>query len=127
MHKKIAICPECYTKIQCEDESGQKVKVECPNCGRAGSIVFKPELKELDFYPLNEPYAYAKILKDTGTLEKHYKVVEPYLAEEEQKTLNFIWETVLKTFNITKEMHEITKIKIQKYLFIWEPIPPKIV
>ena len=43
MHKKIAICPGCHTKITCEGEPGEKVKVECPSCGRAGSILFKSE------------------------------------------------------------------------------------
>jgi len=114
MHKKIAICPGCHTKIKCEGESGQKVKVECPNCGRTGSIIFKSELKELDFYPLNEPYAYAKILKNMDTLEKHYKVIEPYLSEEEQKTLNFVWETLLKTFNL--RLDELDTQKIENYL-----------
>ena len=114
MFKKIAICPVCHTKIQCESESDQKVKVECPNCGKTGSIVFKSQLKELDFYPLNEPYAYAKILKDMDTLEKFYKVIEPYLDEDEQKILNFIWETLLKTFNL--RLDEIDSKKVENYL-----------
>ncbi|MCK4902940.1 MAG: type II/IV secretion system ATPase subunit, partial [Thermoplasmatales archaeon] len=114
MHKKIAICPGCHTKIQYEGEAGKKVKVECPKCGRAGSIIFKSELKELDFYPLNEPYAYAKILKNIGTLETHYKVIEPYLNEDEQKNLNFIWETLLKTFNL--RLDELDDKKIEYYL-----------
>ena len=114
MQKKIAICPGCHTKISCEGEPGQKVKVECPSCGRSGSIVFTSELKELDFYPLNEPYAYAKILKNMDTLEKNYKVIEPYLTEEEQKILNFIWETLLKTFNM--RLDELDNKKIENYL-----------
>jgi flagellar protein FlaI len=114
MYKKIAICPGCQTKIQCKGEAGKKAKVECPNCGRTGSIVFKSELKELDFYPLNEPYAYAKMLKNMDTLEKNYKVIEPYLSEEEQKNLNFVWETLLKTFNL--RLDELDTIKIENYL-----------
>jgi flagellar protein FlaI len=114
MYKKIAICPGCHTKIQCKGEAGKKAKVECPNCGRIGSIVFKSELKELDFYPLNEPYAYAKMLKNMDTLEKNYKVIEPYLSEEEQKNLNFVWETLLKTFNL--RLDELDTIKIENYL-----------
>jgi flagellar protein FlaI len=114
MFKKIAICPVCHTKIQCESESDQKVNVECPNCGKTGSIVFKSQSKELDFYPLNEPFAYAKILKNMDTLEKFYKVIEPFLNEEEQKTLNFIWETLLKTFNL--RLDEIDSKKVENYL-----------
>jgi len=114
MHKKIAICPGCHTKITCEGNPGEKVKVKCPECGRSGSIIFKSEFKELDFYPLNEPFAYAKILKNMDTLEKYYKVIEPYLSEEEQKILNFIWETLMKTFNM--RLDELDTKKIEIYL-----------
>jgi flagellar protein FlaI len=114
MNKKIAICPGCHTKIKCEGELGQKVKVNCPNCGRTGSIVFKSDLKELDFSPINEPYAYVKVLKNMDTLEKNYKVIEPCLNEEEQKALNFIWETLLKTLNL--RLDELDNYKIENYL-----------
>ena len=112
--KKIAICPSCHTKVPCEGMSGQKVEVRCPNCNRVGKVVLTPELKELDFYPLWEPFAYAKILKNTDTLEKYYKVIEPYLSEEEQNALNFIWETLMKTFNVS--MEELESKKVEKYL-----------
>ncbi len=114
MAKKIAICPGCHTKIPCEGEVGQKVKIKCPNCGKTGSIAFKSELIELDFYPLNEPYSYAKILKDNETLEKSYKVIEPYLSEEEQKILNFIWETLLRTLDL--RLDELDTHKVENYL-----------
>jgi len=114
MQQKIAICPGCQTKIPSEGEVGQKIKVKCPNCHRKGTIVFKTELQELDFYPLNEPFVYAKILKNKETLEKAYKVIEPYLSDDEQKILNFIWETLLKTFNL--RLDELDSNKIEKYL-----------
>jgi len=114
MVTKIAICPGCHTKITCEGKPGEKVKVSCPKCKREGTIVFSSELKELDFYPLNEPYAYAKILKNTDTLEKFYKVIEPRLTEDEQNSLNFIWETLMKSLNI--RLDELEDKKIESYL-----------
>ncbi len=114
MNKKVAICPGCHTKIELQGEPGEKVKVECPKCGRVGNVSFKEELEQLDFYPLNEPYAYAKILKNTDTLEKYYKVIEPYLSNEEQEKLNFIWETLMKTFNL--RLDELDRKKIEVYL-----------
>jgi len=114
MTKKIAICPGCHTKITIEGKPGEKVKVECPNCKKSGSIVFKSEYKELDFYSLNEPFAYAKIVKNYDTLEKKYQVIEPFLSEEEQKSLNFIWETLMKTFNM--RLDELDSKKIEIYL-----------
>ncbi len=114
MPKKIAICPGCHTKITVEGKPGEKVKVECPNCKKSGSIVFKSELKELDFYPLYEPFAYAKILKNVDTMEKTYKIIEPSLSDEEQSTLNFIWETLMKSFNM--RLDELDSAKIETYL-----------
>jgi flagellar protein FlaI len=114
MHKKIAICPDCNTKIQSEDESDEKVKVECPNCDKTGSIVFKPEFKELDFYPLNKPYAYVKIILNMDKFEKKYKVIEPSLTDKEQKYLNFIWENLLKSLNM--RLDELDNKKINNYL-----------
>ena len=114
MPKKTAICPGCHTKISCEGEPGQTVKVECPNCGKTGSIVFKSETRELDFYPLNEPYAYAKILKNMDSLEKHYKVIEPSLTTEDEQKLSFIWETLMKTFKM--RLDEIESKEIEDYI-----------
>ncbi|RLI61504.1 MAG: secretion system protein E [Candidatus Asgardarchaeum californiense] len=114
MQKKIAVCPRCHTKIMCEGKPGETVDIKCPNCGKTGSIIFKSEYSQLDFYPLNEPYAFAKILKNTETLEKYYKVIEPYLTPEEQKHLNFIWETLMKSLNM--RLDELESDKIEAYL-----------
>ncbi|MCJ7571622.1 MAG: Flp pilus assembly complex ATPase component TadA, partial [Candidatus Thermoplasmatota archaeon] len=114
MNKKVAICPSCHTKIDVLGKDGEKVKVECPACGKTGSVSFKEELEQLDFYPLNEPYAYAKVLKNTNTLEKYYKIIEPYLSNEEQGKLNFIWDTLMKTFNL--RLDELDTKKIEVYL-----------
>jgi len=115
MNKKVAICPGCHTKIDVEGKPGEKVEVKCPKCGRTGSIAFREELEQLDFYPLNEPYAFAKILKNKETLEKYYKVIEPYLSDEEQNNLNFIWETLMKTFNL--RLDELDSKKVENYLY----------
>ena len=114
MPKKVAICPVCQTKISTTGKPGEIVKVTCKNCGKTGSIVFKSELQQLDFYPLDEPFAYAKILKDPDTLEKSYKVIEPYLNEEEQKLLNYIWETLLRTLEL--RLDELDLKKVEHYL-----------
>jgi flagellar protein FlaI len=114
MNKKIAICPGCNTKIPTNGKPGEKINIQCPNCKRKGTIIFKTDLQELDFYPLNEPFAHAKILKNKETLEKTYKVIEPYLTEKEQQVLTFIWETLLKTLNI--RLDELDNSKIENYL-----------
>src|SRR4030042_6375058 len=113
MNKKVAICPNCHTKIDVIGKLGETVKVECPACGKSGGVSFKEELEQLDFYPLNEPYAYAKVLKNTDTLEKYYKIIEPYLSIEEQGILNFIWDALMKTFNL--RLDELDRKNIEVY------------
>ncbi len=114
MLKKIAICPSCHTKIPVEGEPGQVVDVVCPDCEKTGKIKFKPKFKELDFYPLNEPFAYAKVLKNAETMEKQYRIIEPSLSSDEQKTLNFIWETLMKSFKM--RLDEVDAQQIETYL-----------
>ena len=114
MLKKIAICPSCQTRIECVGELGDRIDIQCSNCGKKGSIVIQTKLTQLDFYPLNEPYAYAKILKNSDTLEKIYKVIEPFLSEEEQKLLNYIWETLLKTLEL--RLDELDLKRVENYL-----------
>ena len=112
MNKKIAICPSCNTKIEINGKSGDNIQVKCPKCGKLGTISFNDNLEQLDFYPLNEPYAYAKVLKNTDTLEKFYKIIEPYLSNEEQMKLNIVWENLIKTFNFMP--NELDKANIEK-------------
>jgi flagellar protein FlaI len=112
--KKIVICPSCHTKVECQGEPGQVIKVTCPSCRKTGTITISSQLQELDFYPLNKPYAYAKILKNSETLERFYKVVEPHLSADEQNALNFIWETLMKSLNV--RLDELETKKVEEYL-----------
>jgi len=122
MIKKIAVCPKCHTKIPCEGEPDQQVKVECPNCKKKGVVLFTKKdanqedenLTELDFYPVTEPFAYIKVLKDTKTLDKYYKVIEPQLTDDQQKTLDFIEETLMRILDV--RLDEIGKTQIETYL-----------
>ena len=72
MIKKIAVCPECHSKISCEGDPGQKVMVKCLKCGKKGIVAFsshevsidEKNLVELECYPVLEPFVFIKILKD---------------------------------------------------------------
>jgi archaeal flagellar protein FlaI len=122
MIKKIAVCPECHTKITCEGEPGQKVTVECTQCKKKGVVAFaahevsldEKNLVELDFYPVTEPFAYVKILKDTASLDKFYKIIEPQLTDVERTALNFIQETLMNSIDVM--LNEIQKNKVEGYL-----------
>ena len=108
--KKIAICPTCHTKITVEGKLGERVTVTCPTCGRKGAVSFKTQFEELDFYPVNEPYAYVKIVKDITTLDKYYKLLEPPLSKEEAEMLKFIYDTLLHSLNISLDELEKTEV-----------------
>jgi len=97
--RKIAICPKCKSRISCTGEKGDIVEVKCNKCGNNGKIFFG-NLKEIDFYPVKEPFAFIKILKDPETLDQHYRVIEPILTEPEEKILRFIKETLIKLINV---------------------------
>lgn len=59
------------------------------------------EFKEFDFYPLNKPFAYAKVYKGNVTADKFYKVIEPQLSSVEHHALEFIRETLMNLSKIT--------------------------
>jgi len=44
--KRYTICPQCKTKIICENKPGKKEVVKCPNCGKKGIIVSPKEKKD---------------------------------------------------------------------------------
>jgi len=111
--KKIAICPNCKTKITCLGEQGEKKDIKCKNCGKTGFITFE-NLEEIDNYPVNEPYAYIKILKDPESLEKHYRVIEPVLNEPEKKILSHIQDKLIKIINV--RLDEIESDKAENLL-----------
>jgi type IV secretory pathway ATPase VirB11/archaellum biosynthesis ATPase len=52
------------------------------------------EWEELDFYPLKEHFAYVEILREKDSLDKRYFLVEVELTTDEQKTLDFIIDTI---------------------------------
>jgi flagellar protein FlaI len=122
MIKKIALCPSCHSKIPCEGEAGQRVTVKCMQCGKKGIVAFgthdkiidEKNLVELECYPVLEPFVYIKILKDTESLDKFYKVIEPQLSSKEQDSLNFIQETLINSIDI--RLDELDNHKVEAFL-----------
>ncbi len=121
MIKKIAVCPKCKNKVTVEGEPGQNIRVKCEKCGKKGKVTFSQEdileqlnLTELDFYAVNEPYTYIKILKDEESLDKYYKVIEPNLSDEDKKSLNFIQNELLSSIDV--RLDEIEKSQLHSFL-----------
>ncbi|RLF26116.1 MAG: hypothetical protein DRN01_05390, partial [Thermoplasmata archaeon] len=76
--------------------------------------VASDEFEEVDFYPLHEPFAYVKILKEKSTLEKIYAVLEPELSEEEMRLFGFIKDTLDATLEVN--LHDLEEVSASKYL-----------
>ncbi len=51
-------------------------------------------IEEIDFYPLQEPFAYVEIIREKESLDKRYVLLEMGLAEEEKHLLKFVQETL---------------------------------
>ncbi len=122
MIKKIAVCPGCHSKISCEGEPGQKVTIKCSNCGKKGIVVFsnrdttidEKNLVELECYPVLEPYVFIKILKDTASLDRFYKAIEPQLNDKEKYYLDSIQDTLINSIDI--RLDELENQKVEAFL-----------
>ncbi len=65
----------------------------------------KPGLEEIEVYPVNEPYAYVRIVYDHATHEYTYQVIEPILTEPEKDLLKELKERLFETLDInTKDI-----------------------
>jgi len=120
MVNRVAMCSLCKSEIAINGEPGQKIDVKCPNCNGEGLVTItkketpleKTDLEELESYPLNEPYAYVKILKDADSLDKYYWVEEPIMKEDETKMLDFIQETLIRTMDMRLDQLETDVVEI---------------
>ena len=65
----------------------------------------KPGIEEIEIYPVNEPYAYVRIIYDHATHEYTYQVLEPVLTEPEKDLLKELKERLFETLDInTKDI-----------------------
>jgi flagellar protein FlaI len=64
-----------------------------------------PGIEEIEVYPVNEPYAYIRIIYDHSTHEYTYQVLEPLLTEPEKDLLKELKERLFDTLDInTKDL-----------------------
>ncbi len=102
-------------------ELDQQVEIQCSVCGTKGFVTFTQQdaaaqdsVLELDFYAVNEPFTYIKILKNKNTLDKYYRVIEPFLSSDEVQTVRYIQDMLLKTMDL--RLDEIEKDNVEEYL-----------
>lgn len=60
-----------------------------------------PGVEEIELYPVNEPYAYVRVIYDSATHEYTYCVLEPELTPAERELFLEIKERLFETLNIT--------------------------
>jgi len=76
----------------------------------------KPGIEEMEMYPVNEPYAYIRIIYDHSTHEYTYLVLEPVLSEPEKDLLKELKERLFETLDINTK--DISKDEARRQLRI---------
>jgi len=93
----------------------------------------KPGIEEMEMYPVNEPYAYVRIIYDHSTHEYTYEVLEPVLTDPEKDLLKELKERLFDTLDINtkdlskddarKKLRETTDEIMQDYGIKLGPVP----
>ena len=69
------------------------------------SFETEPGIEEMELYPVNEPYAYVRVIYDHSTHEYTYQILEPVLSEPEKDRLQELKERLFETLDInTKDI-----------------------
>lgn len=65
----------------------------------------QPNIEEVELYPVNEPYAYIRVILDNSTHEYTYQVLEPILTPAEKELFLEIKERLFETLDVnTKDL-----------------------
>ncbi len=59
-----------------------------------------PDDREVEVYPIHEPFAYVQLVRNLRTHELLYHVIEPRLTHEEELLLDFIEETLVDVLDL---------------------------
>jgi flagellar protein FlaI len=102
-----------------DDKCAAVAGVECYSAGVHGALVDLtwnpvPDVEVIEVYPVNEPYAYVRILYDDSTMEYTYEIIEPVLTADENDLMEEVKQGVLERLDIN--MGNVTKEKAQKAL-----------
>jgi archaeal flagellar protein FlaI len=56
--------------------------------------------EEVEFYPIEPPYSFVRILHDKHTGEHLYEALEPQLSKDEQEILQFVEDALVRGLNV---------------------------
>jgi archaeal flagellar protein FlaI len=81
-------------------------------------LVMKPRagVEELEFYPVNEPYAYVRVVYDNSSHEYTYTVLEPVLSPAEMDLFSELKERIFERLDVNSRdiVPEFAKITLKK-------------
>lgn len=73
-----------------------------------------PNIEEIEFYSINEPYTYARIIYNEEKSEYVYQGIEPQLTYREKEVLNFLKDTLKMT--LAYDWEEMSEKDRKEYL-----------
>lgn len=73
-----------------------------------------PGIEEIELYPVNEPYAYVRIVYDNASHEYTYEVIEPEITAAEKELLGEIKDRLFERLDVNTK--EISRAEAQKLL-----------
>jgi flagellar protein FlaI len=74
----------------------------------------RPGIEEIEYYPVNEPYAYIRIIYDHSTHEYTYEVLEPLLSPAETDLFTELKERIFERLDV--DTRDIVREVAQKTL-----------
>ena len=79
-------------------------------------MVPRSGVEELEFYPVNEPYAYIRVVYDNSTHEYTYTVLEPVLSPAEMDLFSELKERIFERLDVNSRdiVPEFAKITLKK-------------
>jgi flagellar protein FlaI len=91
--RSTGVCPEGAVGVACYDP-----KVHGPIVNLSWDPV--PNVEVVEIYPVNEPFAYVRILLDNNTLENTYQILEPAMSDEDLKLAEEVKSGILERLDI---------------------------
>ncbi len=73
-----------------------------------------PNIEEIDYYVVNEPYSYARILYNEDRSEYIYEGIEPQLTKREKQIMDYLKETL--TLTLGYDWEEMSEKDRKEYL-----------
>jgi flagellar protein FlaI len=80
----------------------------------AEKVMESPNIKEIDFIPIEEPFSYVKITLNTETNEYIYNIIEPTLSSREKRFHEFVVDTLSSVVEYNHELMSDKKKRDQR-------------